>query len=45
MIKFKVDCNEPIRGYVAEVYKRHFQIPSLGPIGSNVIEKLIKIYI
>jgi homogentisate 1,2-dioxygenase len=25
----------PSRGYICEVYKSHFVIPDLGPIGSN----------
>jgi len=26
---------EPIRGYICEVFKGHFKIPDLGPIGAN----------
>ena len=35
-MKFKVDCKGHIRGYVSEIYKGHFVIPNLGPIGANV---------
>lgn len=35
-IKFSVDLLEgKSRGYITEVYKGHFVIPDLGPIGSN----------
>lgn len=37
-IKFSVDLNEksdPIRGYICEIYKGHFKLPDLGPIGAN----------
>ena len=35
-IKFSVDLIEgKSRGYITEVYKGHFVIPDLGPIGSN----------
>jgi homogentisate 1,2-dioxygenase len=34
-IKFRVECNEPIRGYVCENYGAHFHLPELGPIGAN----------
>jgi len=34
-IKFSIDCIEPIRGYIVEVFGGHFKIPDLGPIGSN----------
>lgn len=34
-VKFSVNVDGPSRGYVLEVYKGHFEIPSLGPIGSN----------
>lgn len=36
-IKFSIDLEAegPSRGYVLEVFKGHFEIPSLGPIGSN----------
>ncbi|KAL8154573.1 hypothetical protein AgCh_000081 [Apium graveolens] len=27
--------NGPLRGYVAEIFGTHFQLPDLGPIGSN----------
>jgi len=34
-VKFTVECNTPIKGYIAEVFKGHFRIPDLGPIGAN----------
>jgi homogentisate 1,2-dioxygenase len=35
-IKFSVDLVDgKARGYITEVYKGHFVIPDLGPIGSN----------
>lgn len=34
-IKFSIDLTEASRGYVAELFKGHFEIPSLGPIGAN----------
>lgn len=34
-IKFAVEVSEASRGYVAEVFDGHFQLPDLGPIGSN----------
>lgn len=34
-IKFSVFVDGPSRGYVLEVFQGHFEIPSLGPIGSN----------
>ena len=34
-IRCSVDCVEQSRGYILEVYKGHFELPSLGPIGSN----------
>ena len=37
-IKFSVDLNEksdPIRGYICEIFKGHFKLPDLGPIGAN----------
>ncbi|KAJ9630304.1 hypothetical protein H2204_008522 [Knufia peltigerae] len=27
--------NEPVRGYILELYQGHFKLPELGPIGSN----------
>jgi homogentisate 1,2-dioxygenase len=27
--------NEPVRGYILELYQGHFHLPELGPIGSN----------
>ena len=34
-IKFSVECVEPIRGYIAEIFQGHFKLPDLGPIGAN----------
>lgn len=34
-IKFRVECGEPIRGYVCENYGQPFRLPDLGPIGAN----------
>jgi homogentisate 1,2-dioxygenase len=34
-IRFTVALSEPSRGYVAEVFKAHFTLPQLGPIGGN----------
>lgn len=29
--------DEPVRGYILELYQGHFQLPELGPIGSNCL--------
>lgn len=34
-IRFRVAVDGPSRGYVLELYNGHFQLPDLGPIGSN----------
>mmetsp|Transcript_10229 Transcript_10229/g.23950 ORF Transcript_10229/g.23950 Transcript_10229/m.23950 type:complete len:430 (+) Transcript_10229:67-1356(+) len=34
-IRFSVDASESSRGYVFELFKGHFTLPSLGPIGAN----------
>lgn len=35
-IRYRVTLPEgPVRGYILELYSRHFQLPELGPIGSN----------
>lgn len=34
-IRFSVDVTEFSRGWICEVYKTHFTIPNLGPIGAN----------
>jgi len=34
-IKFSVSPTQPSRGYVMEVFKGHFQLPELGPLGAN----------
>jgi homogentisate 1,2-dioxygenase len=38
-IRYRVDLveNQPIRGYVLEIYNGHFHLPELGPIGSNCL--------
>lgn len=39
-IRYRVDLvniNEPIRGYILELYQGHFTLPELGPIGSNCL--------
>jgi len=37
-IRYRVNIpNGPIRGYVLELYQGHFQLPELGPIGSNCL--------
>ncbi len=34
-VKFTVECEGPIQGYIAEIFKGHLRIPDLGPIGAN----------
>lgn len=34
-IRFSVDIKQPSRGYILEVFGRHFTLPDLGPIGAN----------
>lgn len=34
-IKFSVAISESSRGYVLEIFKGHFELPNLGPIGAN----------
>jgi homogentisate 1,2-dioxygenase len=37
-IRFKVSFpNGPARGYIMELYSNHFELPELGPIGSNCL--------
>jgi homogentisate 1,2-dioxygenase len=37
-IKYRVTLPEgPVRGYILELYQGHFQLPELGPIGSNCL--------
>ncbi|KAK0391669.1 hypothetical protein NLU13_1168 [Sarocladium strictum] len=38
-IRYRVDLVDgaPIRGYILELYEGHFQLPELGPIGSNCL--------
>jgi hypothetical protein len=33
--RFSVSVSETSRGYVAEIFGGHFQLPNLGPIGAN----------
>ena len=34
-VVFKVGLSGPSRGYILEVFQGHFELPDLGPIGSN----------
>jgi homogentisate 1,2-dioxygenase len=34
-IRFSVEVEGPVRGYISETFKGHFKIPDLGPIGAN----------
>ncbi|PSN39395.1 Homogentisate 1 [Blattella germanica] len=34
-MRFSVSVHGPTRGYILEVFDNHFQLPNLGPIGSN----------
>lgn len=34
-MRFSVKVSEPSRGYILEVFGRHFTLPDLGPIGAN----------
>jgi homogentisate 1,2-dioxygenase len=38
-VRYRVNLteNEPIRGFILELYEGHFQLPELGPIGSNCL--------
>ena len=37
-IRYRVTLPEgPVRGYILELYQNHFQLPELGPIGSNCL--------
>ncbi|KAL3420640.1 Homogentisate 1,2-dioxygenase 2 [Phlyctema vagabunda] len=37
-VRYRVELPEgPIRGYILELYEGHFQLPELGPIGSNCL--------
>jgi homogentisate 1,2-dioxygenase len=37
-IRYRVTFPEgPVRGYVLELYQGHFQLPELGPLGSNAL--------
>ncbi|KAF2883343.1 hypothetical protein ILUMI_22845 [Ignelater luminosus] len=34
-MRFSIEVLEPCRGYILEVFGRHFNLPDLGPIGAN----------
>ncbi|CAH1116086.1 unnamed protein product [Phaedon cochleariae] len=34
-MRFRVAISQPSRGYILEVFGRHFALPDLGPIGAN----------
>jgi len=34
-VRFSVDVTEISKGWVCEIFKGHFVIPDLGPIGAN----------
>ena len=34
-IKFSIEVEGPSRGYILEIFKGHFELPTLGPIGAN----------
>ncbi len=34
-VKFSIELNTLARGWACEIYKGHFKIPDLGPIGAN----------
>ncbi|MBW8304096.1 MAG: homogentisate 1,2-dioxygenase [Brevundimonas sp.] len=34
-VRFRVECDGPVRGYVCENYGAAFRLPDLGPIGAN----------
>jgi homogentisate 1,2-dioxygenase len=34
-LRYRVDVKENCRGYICEIFKGHFTLPDLGPIGSN----------
>ncbi|PGH35591.1 homogentisate 1,2-dioxygenase [[Emmonsia] crescens] len=37
-IRYRVTLpSGPVRGYICELYQRHYQLPELGPIGSNCL--------
>ncbi|KAH8808476.1 homogentisate 1,2-dioxygenase-like protein [Xylogone sp. PMI_703] len=37
-VRYRVDLPAgPVRGYILELYQGHFQLPELGPIGSNCL--------
>ena len=37
-IRYRVSLPEgPVRGYILELYQHHFDLPELGPIGSNCL--------
>lgn len=34
-IKFTIDVDGPIKGWIAENFRGHLELPELGPIGTN----------
>jgi len=34
-IRYSIDISESSRGWICEIYKGHFRLPELGPIGAN----------
>ena len=40
-VVFKVGLSGPSRGYILEVFQGHFELPDLGPIGSNGLARPI----
>lgn len=34
-LKFSVDVEQQARGFICEIFKGHFELPDLGPIGAN----------
>ncbi|XP_056643135.1 homogentisate 1,2-dioxygenase [Diorhabda sublineata] len=34
-MRFQIETTTPSRGYILEVFGRHFELPDLGPIGAN----------
>jgi homogentisate 1,2-dioxygenase len=39
-MKFSVSADGPASGYLLEIYKGHFELPELGPIGGNGLANL-----
>jgi len=36
-IRYSIDITETCRGWICELYKGHFKLPDLGPIGANCL--------